>query len=160
MSEKLIKFEIDGELLETFFFYSAILILKTLLMVPLVGFSRIYFRAPVNAEDARTVNGLLSLTKGKAVEVKQHDSVERNRRAHLNDLENIPFFIIASFLYILLTNPSVFWTVWLIRLYTLSRIIYSIVYTRLKSSVRILVYQFGFLILFYFTVSVLLHFVK
>lgn len=48
-------------------------------------------------------------------------------RAHLNDLENIPFFIIACFGYIL-TNPNVFIATNLIRLFVASRIIHTIVY--------------------------------
>lgn len=48
-------------------------------------------------------------------------------RAHLNDLENIPFFIFACFGY-LCTNPNIFIATNLIRLFVASRIIYTIVY--------------------------------
>lgn len=48
-------------------------------------------------------------------------------RAHLNDLENIPFFIIVCFGY-LLTNPSLYIATNLIRLFVVSRIIHTIVY--------------------------------
>lgn len=48
-------------------------------------------------------------------------------RAHLNDLENIPAFIIVCFGYIL-TNPNVFIATNLIRLFVASRIIHTIVY--------------------------------
>lgn len=35
----------------------------------------------------------------------KNESVERIRRIHLNDLENIPFFLVAGFLFVL-TDPS------------------------------------------------------
>lgn len=44
--------------------------------------------------------------KRQRPEVKKHEDVERVRRAHLNDLENIPAFLIASLFYVM-TEPNV-----------------------------------------------------
>ena len=80
--------------------------------------------------------------------------VERQRRAHLNDLENIPIFIIVAFLYTL-TSPSTFIAVNLIRLFTLSRIIHSFVYAIYPTQpTRGIVFGIGLLITLYMSLTV------
>jgi glutathione S-transferase len=54
-------------------------------------------------------------------------NVERVRRLHLNDLENIPTFFILSFFYVL-TGPSLFVAVWHFRLFVLGRVLHTIAY--------------------------------
>ncbi|KAJ9595268.1 hypothetical protein L9F63_027347, partial [Diploptera punctata] len=59
-----------------------------------------------------------------------HDDpdIERVRRGHLNDMENIlPFFVIG-FLYVFV-NPAPFLAVNLYRLFTAARVVHTIVYT-------------------------------
>lgn len=64
----------------------------------------------------------------KNSKVKYDDvDVERVRRAHLNDIENIPLFFVSAWLY-LLTNPPVMLAVNLFRVYTLARIVHTVVY--------------------------------
>jgi glutathione S-transferase len=54
-------------------------------------------------------------------QLEPNEAVERIRRIHLNDLENIPFFLVAGFLFVL-TEPSL----------TLARVLlYGYVVTRL-----------------------------
>lgn len=53
--------------------------------------------------------------------------VERVRRAHLNDLENIIPFLLAGLMYVL-TNPAAGLATMLIRVAAISRIAHSIVY--------------------------------
>lgn len=48
-------------------------------------------------------------------------------RAHRNDLENIPMFLFAGFIYIL-TNPNAWLAVNLFRTYTFFRIVHTYVY--------------------------------
>ena len=55
------------------------------------------------------------------------EDVERVRRAHRNDLENILPFFIAGFFYVL-TNPSVFIAVNLFRAAAIARIVHTSVY--------------------------------
>ncbi|XP_050503337.1 microsomal glutathione S-transferase 1-like isoform X2 [Diabrotica virgifera virgifera] len=138
---------IKRELLEFYVFWVAILVFKYLLMIAQVGLSRVYFRVPLNEEDGKVLKAA----------VRAHEAVDRNRRAHLNDLENIPFFIIISFLY-LLTDPSVGSTKLIIRIYVLSRILYTFTYTILKSAIRIPMFQLGILINGYLTIKVIYHF--
>lgn len=53
--------------------------------------------------------------------------VERVRRAHLNDMENIYLFFPAALAYVL-TNPDALIAIWLFRVYTASRIIHTLIY--------------------------------
>jgi glutathione S-transferase len=58
--------------------------------------------------------------------VKKDEDVERVRRAHLNDLENIPAFLISGLFYVM-TNPNVNLALWLFRIAVLARIGHTIV---------------------------------
>lgn len=55
------------------------------------------------------------------------EDVERVRRAHLNDLENIPVFLVAAGLYVL-TNPCPTLALNLFRAFTAARITHTLVY--------------------------------
>ena len=65
-------------------------------------------------------------TSGGTVTYADSD-VERVRRAHQNDLENIPIFLFASHFY-LMTNPSAVVATNLIRVYTVARFLHTFVY--------------------------------
>lgn len=81
-------------------------------------------------------------------------------RAHLNDLENIPLFIIVCFGY-LLTSPNVYIATNLIRLFVASRIIHTIVYAVvvLPQPARGLSWFAGFATTIYMAIQVILSFV-
>ncbi|KAL1454202.1 hypothetical protein WDU94_010480 [Cyamophila willieti] len=49
------------------------------------------------------------------------------RRAHLNDLENIPTFLVICLVYIM-TDPGTMVACWLIRTFTLVRYLHTFVY--------------------------------
>ncbi|PSN38698.1 Microsomal glutathione S-transferase 1 [Blattella germanica] len=99
-------------------FYASILVLKMLAMSALTARQRFRKKVFANPED--------TAFKGK---VKYDDpDIERVRRGHQNDLENILPFFVVGFLYIL-TEPSVFLAVNLYRIVTISRILHTIVYT-------------------------------
>jgi glutathione S-transferase len=59
--------------------------------------------------------------------VRFSEDVERQRRAHLNDIENIPVFMIIAFFY-LLTSPNELLAINLIRIFAISRIIHTVTY--------------------------------
>lgn len=111
---------IDTEAYNAYVFWSAVLVAKILLMAPLTAIQRFKNKAFANPEDASAVS--------RKLKPKLDDpDVERVRRAHQNDLENIlPFFAIG-FLY-LLTNPAPFLAINLFRLVAASRIIHTLVY--------------------------------
>merc|ERR1711953_1539853 len=76
---------VDQELFGVFAFYNAVVILKMLLMAFLTARQRFRTGSPVSSEDAGIVGN-----------AGPNEDVERVRRAHLNDLENIlPFFCLS-----------------------------------------------------------------
>jgi glutathione S-transferase len=56
-----------------------------------------------------------------------NERVERIRRIHLNDLENLPFFLVAGLLFVL-TGPSLPLTRWLMYGYVVSRLLHFAAY--------------------------------
>uniref|UniRef100_A0A336LAI9 Microsomal glutathione S-transferase 1 n=1 Tax=Culicoides sonorensis TaxID=179676 RepID=A0A336LAI9_CULSO len=104
---------------QTYCFYTGVLVLKLLSMAFLTGRLRHSKNVFANPEDAKM---------NPKAKVKYDDvDVERVRRAHLNDLENlVPFFIIGL-LYVL-TNPSQFLAITLYRVIAFSRIAHTLVY--------------------------------
>lgn len=66
-------------------------------------------------------------------EIKKSEDVERIRRAHLNDLENIPAFLIAALMYVM-TEPQPDVALWLIRVAVIARILHTIVSDQSKSN--------------------------
>ncbi|XP_045504443.1 microsomal glutathione S-transferase 1-like [Colias croceus] len=102
----------------TFIFYSGVLGAKMLLMSFLTARQRYRKNVFANEEDAKAKKGI----------VKYDDpDVERVRRAHLNDLENIPVFWVLGALY-LTTGPSAATAITLFRVYAAGRILHTIVY--------------------------------
>ncbi|CAG9803736.1 unnamed protein product [Chironomus riparius] len=108
----------DNEIFRGYITWSGILLVKLLLMSFLTGINRIRKGAYENPEDIRGREN---------VELKKDEDVERVRRAHLNDLENIPAFLLAGFFYVL-TEPNVDLALWLFRIAVLARIGHTIVY--------------------------------
>ena len=128
----------DPELARTFAFYGSLLLAKMGLMSPLTARQRIRkmvifaadfcfqlqyhnfnycFQVFANQED---------IASGGTVTLADSD-VERVRRAHQNDLENIPLFLLAGHFY-LLTNPSSAVATNLIRAFTCLRFAHTFVY--------------------------------
>ncbi len=60
-------------------------------------------------------------------QLEPNDTVDRIRRIHLNDLENIPFFLAAGFLYVL-TEPSLLVARALLYGYVVTRLLHFVAY--------------------------------
>jgi glutathione S-transferase len=60
-------------------------------------------------------------------QLEPHPDVERIRRIHMNDLENIPFFLAAGFLFIL-TGPSLGLAQFLLYGYVVTRLLHFLAY--------------------------------
>ena len=85
-----------------------------------------------------------------------NERVERIRRIMLNDLENVPFFLVAGFLYIL-TQPSLLLAQWLLYGYVVSRLLHFAAYfTGQIHDIRAACWTVGSLILIFMTVRTLL----
>ncbi|XP_014239238.1 microsomal glutathione S-transferase 1 [Cimex lectularius] len=103
----------------SYLFYCSLLVLKVLMMVPLTARWRFSKKVFANPEDTK-------LSPKSQVKFDDPD-VERVRRAHLNDLENIPVFFVAAYTY-LLTNPNPWLAITLMRSFVLARFAHTLVY--------------------------------
>jgi glutathione S-transferase len=84
------------------------------------------------------------------------ERVDRIRRIQLNDLENLPFFLFAGFLYVL-TGPSLLLAQCLLYGYVVSRLLHFLAYfTGQIHEVRATFWSIGSFILIFMTVRVLL----
>ena len=89
-------------------------------------------------------------------QLQADERVERIRRIQLNDLENIPFFLVAAFLYIL-TNPSLLLAQILLYGYVISRLLHFAAYVSARThDTRATLWTIGSLILVFLTVRPLL----
>lgn len=82
-------------------------------------------------------------------QLEPNEQVERIRRIHMNDLENIPFFLAAGFLFIL-TEPSLPLAQWLLYGYAVSRFLHFFAYfTAQTHDMRATLWTVGSLILIF-----------
>lgn len=89
-------------------------------------------------------------------QLEPNERVERIRRIHLNDLENIPFFLVAGLLYVL-TEPSLLMARVLLYGYVLSRFLHFAAYFSARThDTRAALWTIGSLILIAMTCMTLL----
>merc|ERR1712156_1028487 len=123
---------ISHELVSTFIFYCSLVLLKTLLMAVWTVKRRFGTGTFANPEDI----------KGKEEEFKvgSDEDVERVRRCHQNDLENVLPFGMISAMYIT-TNPDLSCAKFIFRSWTLARYIHTFVYVyQVPQPARVLAY--------------------
>lgn len=91
-----------------------------------------------------------------AKQLEPDERVERIRRIHLNDLENLPFFLAAGFLYVL-TGPPLLLAQALLYGYVVSRLLHFAAYATAQThDLRATLWTIGSLILVFMTVRTLL----
>jgi glutathione S-transferase len=112
-------FSLSNPVFSHYAFYGAVVISKMLAMAFLTAVKRFAKGAFANPED-------LKLGSKKGVVLNDPD-VERVRRNHLNDLENIPAFLFLGFLYVA-TQPSVAAALWHFRIFAISRFLHTVAY--------------------------------
>ncbi len=84
-----------------------------------------------------------------------NEKVERIRRIHQNDLENIPFFLVAALIYVA-TAPPLALAQWLLYGYVASRFLHFIAYlTAQTHDLRAMLWTIGSLVLIFMTGSAL-----
>ena len=89
-------------------------------------------------------------------QIEPDERVERIRRIQLNDLENLPFFLVAGFLYVL-TQPSLLLAQVLLYGYVVSRILHFVAYLTARThDTRATLWTVGSLILIYMTCRTLI----
>ncbi|HEV2363279.1 MAG TPA: MAPEG family protein [Caulobacteraceae bacterium] len=141
-------------LFATYVIAAALMILKVVAMswLTVVRMMRVRggFRSP---EDLRKT--ILNPSPDPA-QTGPNEFVDRIRRIQLNDLENVPFFLIAGFLYIF-TRPSLLLAQWLLYGYVVSRLLHFAAYLSGQThEVRATFWTIGSLILIFMTVRPLL----
>jgi glutathione S-transferase len=89
-------------------------------------------------------------------QLERNERVDRIRRIHLNDLENLPFFLAAGFLYVL-TEPSLLLARVLLYGYVLSRLAHFVAYATARThDTRATLWTVGSLIIIFMTCRTLL----
>lgn len=85
-----------------------------------------------------------------------NERVERIRRIQLNNLENLPFFLVAGFLFVL-TGPELWLAQLLLYSYVATRLLHFLAYATARNhETRATLWTIGSLILIFMTVRVLL----
>jgi len=128
---------VDEQLLTSFAFYAAICLFKMTLMSGLTSINRLRRKVFANPEDAAGFGGDKVILNDPVV--------ERIRRCHLNDMENIYVFVLLGFFYCF-TMPSYRTAVWIFRIFTISRFAHVFVYlTEAQQPRRFLTFLVGWI---------------
>ncbi|NXO60406.1 MGST1 transferase, partial [Aramus guarauna] len=114
---------IDNDVFRAFATYTTIVLLKMMLMSLITAYFRITRKAFVNPEDTA------SFGKGESAKkyLRTDPDVERVRRGHLNDLENIVPFLVIGLLYAL-SGPELSTALLHFRIFAGARIIHTFAY--------------------------------
>ncbi|KAM6962046.1 microsomal glutathione S-transferase 1.2 [Tautogolabrus adspersus] len=130
----------DDEVFQAFTTYAAVVIVKMLLMAPMTAFYRFSRGAFANEEDVA-----LKSADERKKQLRTHPDVERVRRCHQNDLENIVPFVVIALLYTL-TGPSLSNALLHFRVFAGSRIFHTVSYVcSLPQPCRALSWMIGML---------------
>jgi glutathione S-transferase len=145
---------LHGPLFATYVVAASLIILKAVAMSWLTVFRMVKaqggYRSP---EDIRKTP--LNPAPDPA-QLLPNEDVERIRRIQMNDLENLPYFLVAGFLYIL-TQPSLLLAQWLLYGYVASRLLHFLAYlTGQIHDIRAILWTIGSLILVFMSVRTLL----
>ncbi|XP_041369479.1 microsomal glutathione S-transferase 1-like [Gigantopelta aegis] len=112
----------DNPIFSKFAFYSTLVVGKTMMMSHLTTINRIRKEAYANEEDTKTFG------KTPGLLVKLADStVERIRRCHLNDLENVFPFVLVGLFYVS-SGPDSTIATWHFKIFAGARILHTLAY--------------------------------
>ena len=116
--------------------FATYVIAATLMILKAVGMSWLTVVRMMSAQGGfRSPEDLRKTPLNPAPDPKQlepDERVERIRRIHLNDLENLPFFLAAGFLYVL-TQPTLWAAQLLLYGYVVSRLLHFAAYLTARS---------------------------
>ncbi|XP_035248129.1 prostaglandin E synthase [Anguilla anguilla] len=126
---------VDNEVFASFVFYSTLLILKMYILAIITGQQRLHRKAFCNPEDAMRHGGLQYH--------REDPDVERSRRAHRNDMENIFPFLFLGAVYSI-TEPTLLIARVHFQVFFLARIMHTVAYLfALKAPTRSVSYTIG-----------------
>ncbi|KAK0150287.1 Microsomal glutathione S-transferase 1 [Merluccius polli] len=112
----------EGKVMNAFATYAVLVVVKMMLMAPLTSYFRMTKKVFANKEDTKLVYPVENLQF-----VRVDPDVERVRRCHQNDLENIIPFVIIGLLYSL-TAPDISTALIYFRVFAASRICHTLAY--------------------------------
>ncbi|XP_041820084.1 microsomal glutathione S-transferase 1-like [Chelmon rostratus] len=112
----------EDDVFRTFTTYAAIVIVKMMLMGPMTAYYRFTRGSFSNEEDVARKSA-----EERKKMLRTHPDVERVRRCHQNDLENIVPFVVVGLLYAL-TGPELSAALLHFRIFAGSRIFHTIAY--------------------------------
>ncbi|KAK0162288.1 hypothetical protein PV327_008637 [Microctonus hyperodae] len=137
--------------LRVFAWWGSLMVLKVLVMMLLTARQRFSKKIFISPEDTKILKG----SKSGCVD----EDIERIRRAHLNDLENILPWAISTALW-LTTSPDPLTVLILIITFSIARIIHTIVYAIIviPQPARALAFGVGFIITIYQSVATIYHY--
>ncbi|XP_072384164.1 microsomal glutathione S-transferase 1-like [Diabrotica undecimpunctata] len=141
----------DNHVLRWYFVCCCFLILKMSFMSIFTAVKRVIHKAFANPEDSKQMK----------IDPQVNENVERVRRAHLNDLENIPLFFVAGLIYTF-ANPGETAAKVLFVVYVVTRYLHTIVYAvvPIPQPARALCWSTGYIINIYMAMYSLVHFLK
>uniref|UniRef100_H2Y960 Microsomal glutathione S-transferase 1 n=1 Tax=Ciona savignyi TaxID=51511 RepID=H2Y960_CIOSA len=141
-------FTLENEAFAGLVFYGALCLAKTTAMSMVTAFHRITKQSVPTEEDAR-----MSTKDPEKIKrmLQPNDDVERSRKAHLNDLENVVPFVLLGLLYIS-TNPPAATALTHFKVGLSARLLHSVAYIfKLRAPSR----GVGFVLGFATTISML-----
>lgn len=116
----LVYYTLNNSVFTNFAFYSTASIVKLMGLGALTTLKRLSKDVYANPED-------LTLARNQSSVVTTDPDVERVRRNHLNDIENIVPFVLVGFFYVG-TNPDRDVALWHFRIFFISRLVHTICY--------------------------------
>ncbi|XP_061395202.1 microsomal glutathione S-transferase 1-like [Musca vetustissima] len=139
----------DNAVFKAYIFWSAVLVVKMMFMSLLTAMQRFRTKTFANPEDCMSKKDKVTY---------DNPYVERVRRAHLNDMENIFPFFAAGFFYVM-TNPSAFLAINLFRAVAIARIVHTLVYAVVvvPQPARAISFFVAFLATVYMAVQVIIY---
>lgn len=125
---------VGSELFSVYAFWGSILALKLFSVLLLIARARFSKKVFISPED-------VGFVKGAKVSYTDPD-VERARRAHQNDLENILVWYAVTYFY-LTTNPPLWLASLLIKTYVFARIVHTVSYIAAQQPTRAIAFFIG-----------------
>ncbi|XP_046802945.1 microsomal glutathione S-transferase 1-like [Lucilia cuprina] len=139
----------DNEVFRSYVLWGTIMVTKMLLMGPLTALQRFKNKTFNNPEDLTS--------KDNKVKFDDPD-VERCRRAHRNDMENIVPYLALGFYYVI-TNPSADIAINVFRAVGIARIVHTLVYAVfvIPQPARVLSYMVGLVATVYMAIRIMIY---
>jgi len=143
----------ENPVFEVYVIAAAIAVLKVMLQGWMTVFRMLKTNSGwASSEDLR--KGLINRNPSSA-QLEVNDYVDRSRRMHRNDLENIPAFLAAGLLFVT-TDPALWMAQVLMYGFVLARTAHFVAYTTKQShEVRATFYTVGSLIVIYMAIHAL-----